>query len=138
YSEDIDLVTVAGGPIGPVMSRIRAVMAPWLGKAKYKQTEGRVTFFFSYTSEPPMEKPMRVKLEINMLENFAVYGYESRSLQVETDWFYGSAGVKTFTLDELLGTKLRALYQRKKGRDLFDPWFCNSTLEVDPDRVVHS
>ena len=28
-------------------------------------------------------------------------------------------------LDELLGTKLRALYQRKKGRDLFDLFIAN-------------
>ena len=35
-------------------------------------------------------------------------------------WFTGAAKVLTYDLDELLGTKLRALYQRKKGRDLFD------------------
>ena len=29
-------------------------------------------------------------------------------------------------------------YQRKKGRDLFDPWLCQSTLTVDPQRVVKS
>jgi hypothetical protein len=28
--------------------------------------------------------------------------------------------VVTYALEELLGTKLRAFYQRKKGRDLFD------------------
>ena len=28
----------------------------------------------------------------------------------------------TFKIDELMGTKLRALYQRTKGRDLFDLW----------------
>ena len=28
--------------------------------------------------------------------------------------------IQTYQLDELLGTKVRALYQRKKGRDLFD------------------
>jgi predicted nucleotidyltransferase component of viral defense system len=138
YSEDIDLVTVEAEPIGPVMSRIRAVLTPWLGKAKYKQTEGRVTFYYSYTAEPPMEKPMKLKLEINTRENFSFYGYESRSLEVDCDWFSGQAAIKTFTLDELLGTKLRALYQRKKGRDLFDPWLCKSTLLVDPDRIVSS
>ena len=32
----------------------------------------------------------------------------------------GKCEITTYSLNELLGTKLRALYQRKKGRDLFD------------------
>jgi predicted nucleotidyltransferase component of viral defense system len=39
-------------------------------------------------------------------------------------------------IDELLGTKLRALYQRKKGRDLFDLWYAAKALEVSPESVV--
>ena len=35
-------------------------------------------------------------------------------------WYSGRAEIGTFELDELLATKLRALYQRRKGRDLFD------------------
>jgi predicted nucleotidyltransferase component of viral defense system len=101
YSEDIDLVTVEAGPIGPVMSRIRSVLTPWLGKAKHKQTDGGVKFYYSYSAEPPMEKPMRLKLEINTRENFSFYGYESRSLEVDCEWFSGQAAIKTFTLDEL-------------------------------------
>ncbi len=138
YSEDIDLVKVHSEPIGPVMGRIKDLLSPWLGKPKYKQTESMVTFYFSYIAEPPMAKPMKLKLEINTRESFTVYGYESRPLEVQSDWFSGKADIKTFALDELLGTKLRALYQRKKGRDLFDPWLCNSTLTVDPERVVNS
>lgn len=138
YSEDIDLVKIRSEPIGPVMGRIKDILGPWLGKPKYKQTEAMVTFYFSYTAEPPMEKPMRLKLEINTRENFTVYGYETRPLEIKSDWFAGRADIRTFSLDELLGTKLRALYQRKKGRDLFDPWLCRSTLSVDPERVVHS
>lgn len=42
------------------------------------------------------------------------------------------AATPTNELDELLATKLRALYQRRKGRDLFDLW-CSSFLdEVRP------
>ena len=35
-------------------------------------------------------------------------------------WFSGKCKLTAYALDELVGTKLRALYQRKKGRDLFD------------------
>ncbi len=31
-------------------------------------------------------------------------------------------GLITYTLEELLATKMRALFQRRKGRDLFDLW----------------
>ena len=37
-------------------------------------------------------------------------------------WFKGSCEVLTYELAELTGTKLRAVYQRRKGRDLFDLW----------------
>ena len=40
-------------------------------------------------------------------------------------------------LNELLATKLRALYQRRKGRDLFDLWICIKTLEIDCNQVVN-
>lgn len=62
----------------------------------------------------------RVKLEINTREHFAVHGFATRSLEVENRWFSGAAEIATYTMPELLGTKLRALYQRKKGRDLLD------------------
>lgn len=48
----------------------------------------------------------------------------------------GLALVPTYGLDELLATKLRALYQRKKGRDLFDLWYALNNGEVNVARVV--
>jgi len=39
-------------------------------------------------------------------------------------------------LDELLATKLRALYQRSKGRDLFDLAIALSSMEPDVDSIV--
>lgn len=41
-----------------------------------------------------------------------------------------------YALDELLGTKLRALYQRKKGRDLFDLWMASRLANIDSSRIV--
>jgi hypothetical protein len=42
YSEDIDLVQSRPGAIGRVLDPIHAVLDPWLGAPKSKQTEGRV------------------------------------------------------------------------------------------------
>ncbi len=58
--------------------------------------------------------------------------------RVESRWFSGEAPVPTFHLDELLGTKLRALYQRRKGRDLFDLHRVGAGGGVDLDRVVEA
>jgi predicted nucleotidyltransferase component of viral defense system len=44
--------------------------------------------------------------------------------------------VPSFGLEELLATKLRALYQRRKGRDLFDLWVALTTLSVDDQSVI--
>lgn len=137
YSEDIDLVQMKAQPIGPVLDKIKSVLSPWLGDARYKQSERGTTLYFSYKSEPPLEKPMRLKVELNTRESFSVLGYENRSVEAESEWFTGAADIKTFAIEELLGTKLRALYQRKKGRDLFDLWLCCSTLMVDAEKVIN-
>lgn len=52
--------------------------------------------------------------------------------------FSGATKITTYSIDELLGTKLRALYQRRKGRDLFDLWAALETGTVDPERVLEA
>ncbi len=44
----------------------------------------------------------------------------SLSFKVDNPWFSGSADISTFSTEEVLSTKLRALLQRNKGRDLVD------------------
>jgi predicted nucleotidyltransferase component of viral defense system len=55
---------------------------------------------------------------------------------VRSRWFEGRAKVQTYVLDELLATKLRALYQRRRGRDLFDLWDAVTNGTVEPARVI--
>lgn len=52
--------------------------------------------------------------------------FESHPLAMQSEWYEGECLLQTYCLDELLGTKLRALYQRRKGRDLFDLWYAMS------------
>ncbi|MBI2521843.1 MAG: nucleotidyl transferase AbiEii/AbiGii toxin family protein [Bdellovibrio sp.] len=63
---------------------------------------------------------MRLKVEVNNGENFTVFDLQKRRIEAQSIWFQGKAEVSTYSVEELLGTKLRALYQRKKGRDLYD------------------
>ena len=132
YSEDIDLVQREAGPIGTLIEGIRTALDPWLGTPKWKAGHGRFRLYYRFetTMEPVVQS--RVKLEINTREHFAVHGFVTRTIEVENGWFSGKADVGTYTLPELLGTKLRALYQRKKGRDLFDLDLALDHPEFDP------
>jgi Nucleotidyl transferase AbiEii toxin, Type IV TA system len=42
----------------------------------------------------------------------------------------------TFAPGELMATKIRALYQRKKGRDIFDLWLALHEMGLDPDSIL--
>lgn len=138
YSEDIDLVQMKAEPAGPVMDALHAVLDPWLGKPRWKQTEGRVTLVYRFDSEDAPPLPMRLKVEINTREHFAIHGFRRVPFAVASRWFEGACDIPTYELDELLGTKLRALYQRKKGRDLFDLALALEDGGVDPDRIVQT
>jgi predicted nucleotidyltransferase component of viral defense system len=120
YSEDIDLVRLESGPIKPVISRLRERLEPWLGQASYKAKDRTSTLRFRFDSESTPPIPLRLKVEINVRETFALAGVRSVPFRVATRWFTGSAEITTFTLEELMATKLRALHQRSKGRDAFD------------------
>lgn len=136
YSEDIDLVQTKAEPAGPMMEALRAVLDPWLGKPRWKQTEGRVTFVYRFDSEDAPPIPLKLKVETNTREHFSVYGLKEVLFIVESRWFTGSSSIHTYELDELLATKLRALYQRKWGRDLFDLAIALKAPNVDPARIV--
>lgn len=136
YSEDIDLVQVASGPAGRVMDALRSVLDPWLGEAQWKQSKGRLTFRYRFLSEDVPAMRLRLKVEINTREHLAVFGFARRRFPVESRWFSGAADIATFELDELLATKLRALYQRRKSRDLFDLTAGLDDDRTDPRRVV--
>lgn len=136
YSEDIDLIQKEAGPAGPLMDAIREVLNPWLGEPRWKQTEGRVTFVYRFSSEGSPPIPLKLKVEINSREHFAVHGFRRMPFAVESRWFEGTCEIQTYTLDELLGTKLRALYQRKQGRDLFDLATALKSGDVEPERIV--
>ncbi len=136
YSEDIDFVQVTPGPIGGILDAIRRRLDSWLGRPKRSSSAAGVTLTYRFQSEIPPVRPMRLKLEINTREHFAVLGLRGCHDAVSNPWFTGDAVVTTYQPDELLGTKLRALYQRRKGRDLFDLWHCLTQGLVDPTRIV--
>ena len=116
FSEDIDLVQIKPGPIKPIMERLDEVIT-FFEEDRRTQNRGHgIKALYRFTSEYE-EIRLRLKLEINCKEHFNILDWVDFPFEVKSDWFSGQAQIRTYSLSELLGTKLRALYQRSKGRD---------------------
>jgi len=136
YSEDIDLVQIVPGPIGGLLDIMQENLNAFLGKARRKQKESSVILVYRMDSEGPPVVPLRLKVEINTREHFSVNGLYKRPFSVLSRWFTGECGITTFEFEELLATKVRALYQRRKGRDLFDLWIGLKEGKANAAKVV--
>jgi len=136
YSEDIDLVQINAEPIKETIEKIRQALL-FLGTPVIKQKAHNNTLVFRFHSEIPPIIPIRLKVEINCREHFNVLGLSQYDFSVNNSWFTGNCKITTYHLDELLGTKLQALYQRRKGRDLFDLYKALSIQNVNVENVIH-
>ena len=137
YSEDIDLVRTSHGPIGPVLDQLRVVLEPWLGRARFEQSPVAPKFRFRVEAEDGSGVPIRLKNEINTREVEAFDEPTALPLEIVNPWFSGRAAISTFSREEMLATKLRALLQRNKGRDLYDLAHGLEVFEnLDIDRIV--
>nr|WIE93433.1 nucleotidyl transferase AbiEii/AbiGii toxin family protein [Mesorhizobium sp. WSM4875] len=120
YSEDIDLVRTTPGAIGPILDRLRAILEPWLGRAQFDQSPVAPKLRFRVEAEDGSGIPIRLKIEINTREIETFDTPHAVFFGIRNPWFTGEAAVPTFSPEEILATKLRALLQRDKGRDLYD------------------
>ncbi len=133
YSEDIDFVQKNADPIGQTINAIREVLKPWLGDPKWKITQRSAKLIYKY--ESINKSSLKLKIEINTTEHFQVLPLKKVPFSMDSDWFKGTADIITYEMDELMATKLRALYQRRKGRDLFDIWYVASNELINLNRV---
>jgi len=135
-SEDIDLIQTDPSPIGEIVDLIRGALSPSLGDPSRKIAERGTKLTFSFQSESTPIMHLKLKVEINTREHETVFGFQVRRYTVESRWFSGSSEIPTYLLEELLGTKMRALYQRRKGRDLFDLWYGLTVGNADAERIA--
>ena len=110
YSEDIDLVQIKEGPIKPIMKRLGEVITFFEEDRRTKVGGHGAKAFYRFTSEYD-EIRMRLKLEINYKEHFNVLGWVEFPFEIKSEWFSCKTSVLTDSINELLGIKLRALYQ---------------------------
>lgn len=134
YSEDIDFVQKRPEPIGKTLDTIRNVLKPWLQNPAWKITERGAKLIYKY--EAINKFTAKLKIEINTTEHFQALPLRNEFFSIDSKWFEGKSNIVTYEIDELMATKLRALYQRRKGRDLFDLWHVSSQNLINLDRVI--
>lgn len=143
YSEDIDLVQIRAEPIKETVQRLQSALA-FLGKASVRPKRNGTQIIFRFDSEFPPSVRLRLKVEANTREHFSVLGYEQVDFQADSPWLKETLSsfnckITTYRLEELLGTKLRALYQRRKGRDLYDlSEALTRRQDLDTTELLHS
>jgi predicted nucleotidyltransferase component of viral defense system len=153
YSEDIDLVVVGTRPEDHIRRAIRRVLADVLGMPR-ASVWGTLTLALRNTvkpsrvlrmtySLPSIIEPGRmldIVVEANVTERtphlsvVAIpFQFPFREQPVQTQ-------IKGYDIHELLGTKMRAMFQRKRGRDLFDLYWAltKSTSPVEPAGIIES
>ena len=153
YSEDIDLVVVGTRPEEHIRRAIRRVLADVLGAPKTSAWDTlklalrntvkpsrvvRMTYSLPSIIEPG--RMLDIVVEANVTErkpHLSVveipFSFPFRDKPVQTK-------IKGYDIHEMLGTKMRAMFQRKRGRDLFDLYWAltKSTSLVDPSGIIES
>lgn len=136
YSEDIDLNRLEKGAAKSVIIAVREAMMPVLGKeSSFKQTKNSLKFFYSYQAIDGTNK--QLKIEVNVRETLPNKLLAKVPYKVESDYFSGETTIVAFDTEEMIGSKIRALYQRNKGRDLFDLYELGK-MEHNWDNIVAS
>jgi predicted nucleotidyltransferase component of viral defense system len=130
YSEDLDFVRVNAGGIGDIMKALTE-----LGKQSGFSVKTKMgqypTVYWHFKAQTGRD--LKIKIEINTYEHSPALPLVEIGHRLRTDWFSGESVVKMFQNEEMAATKLRALYQRTKGRDLFDLWLLTNKTGVDAD-----
>ncbi|GAC1378499.1 MAG: nucleotidyl transferase AbiEii/AbiGii toxin family protein [Marmoricola sp.] len=133
YSEDLDYVRVSAGGIRDLTQALTDV-----GTALGYRVSTKVGVHpkVYWRTEAQDGTTLRIKVEVNTYERSPFLEHTHIQHSVQTSWWSGAAEVRTFQLPELVATKIRALYQRAKGRDVFDLWLALTELGVDPRAIA--
>jgi predicted nucleotidyltransferase component of viral defense system len=135
YSEDIDLVQTQRQPIGATVDAIREALA-WLGRCNRKQAGHSMHLVFRFAPEVAPDTTLKLEVEINTREHASLLGVKKYPFEVTNSWYQDKTEIASFEPEELFGTKLRALLQRRKSRDLFDLNEGLKQLDLDPKKLL--
>ena len=148
YSEDIDLVVVGQRPEAHIKRAIMRVLRPLFGKEKSSAWASlrlavrnaarpsrilRCIFRVPSVATPGMQ--LTIEVEVNVSERVPKYPLQALPFTVQYRGQALRTSLISYNIDEMLGTKMRALFQRKNGRDLFDLYWALTSQSVMPVSV---
>ena len=153
YSEDIDLVVVGDRPEGHIRRALNRVLSGALGTPKQSVWGDlklavrntvkpsrvlRMTYAIPSLAEPG--KNLEIVVEANVTERTP----HLPVIKIPFEFPFRDSVIKSqvngYDIHEMLGTKLRALFQRRRGRDLFDLYWALTLAKppVVPVKVIES
>ena len=153
YSDDIDLVVVGERPEAHIRKAIHRVLRAVLGIPK-QSAWGDLKLAIRNTVKP--SRVLRVtyavpslvepgtNLEIVVEANVTERKPHRPVMTIPFEFPFRDSAVRTqikgYDIHEMLGTKLRALFQRRRGRDLFDLYWALTQAKpaVNPARIIES
>jgi predicted nucleotidyltransferase component of viral defense system len=133
YSEDIDLVQIGERPSTHVEKALKRVLEPLLGRPRLSMVAEvalavrnwvmpsrilRLEYAYRPTTAPQAQTS--VKIEVNYTERRPFYAIVGLPYAPPIPGAPQGLMLRSYDIDEMLGTKMRALLQRDQGRDLFD------------------
>ena len=153
YSEDIDLVAIGDRPETHIRLAIRRVLKDLLGtpqtsfwatlRLAVRNTVApsrvlRTTYSMRSIMEPNRTLEIVVEANVSERKSYRPVVEMPFSFRYHNEVF--QTHLKGFDIHEMLGTKMRALFQRKHGRDLFDLYWAltQSPTPVKPKEVIAS
>jgi predicted nucleotidyltransferase component of viral defense system len=153
YSEDIDLVVVGDRPEGHIRRALNRVLSGVLGTPKLSAW-GDLKLAIRNTVKPSRVLRMTyavpslvapgTSLEIVVEANVTERTPHLPVIRIPFAFPFQDSMIKTqvtgYDIHEMLGTKLRALFQRRRGRDLFDIYWALTLAKpaVVPARIIES
>lgn len=153
FSEDIDLVVFGGRPEDHVRKALRRVLTDVLGSPRTSVWDTislairnvvrpsrllKMTYAVSAVSS--QGPALQVVVEANVTERTPYREIARLPFEFPFRQETVSTAVNGYDIHEMLGTKLRALFQRRRGRDLFDLYWAleHARPPVDPASVIDS
>lgn len=153
YSEDIDLVVVGNRPEGHIRKALNRVLENVLGTPK-QSVWGNLKLAIRNTVRPSRVlrmtyaipslaengKTLEIVIEANVTERRSYRPVVAFPFEFPFQDSPVKTQVNGFDIHEMLGTKLRALFQRRRGRDLFDLFWALTQAKpsVVPGEIIDS
>ncbi|WP_211460855.1 nucleotidyl transferase AbiEii/AbiGii toxin family protein [Collimonas silvisoli] len=133
YSEDIDLVLIKPMDGNQLEQHLRRILSPILGRpteplianawlALRNAVRPSRILRVSYKFVPlGLQREETIKVEVNLNENASLFPLVDVTMAtLDDDGERVEVVARSYDINEMMGTKTRALMQREQGRDLFD------------------